>query len=469
MAAETMKEYLVKIGWNVDTQGFKKSLGIVNSLASKLSGTSLKVASSAIKGAGIVADALITVNKTLVSIVETTAELDLETERLARQYWTTEQNARSFSTALEVLGKSTSDLMYMTQEEYNQFIELNKLGKTLEAPAGLDDYLKQVRGLNFEISRLKLIFQYGARWVTYWISQFTSDDVQKFTNVLRNLGNYIIENIQPITKFIAKFFEIFYRLGKAALSILSALGKAFIWVVDLLDSQITRTILVIGILSKVLLASPITLFIGALLALLLLVDDYMTWKRGGDSALDWTKFDESFTNLKSSFDGLKESLQPVKDLLDYIWNTILGDLSPLDLLQGSLDGIADVLDGIAAALNIIKAFNDDLNNFGDVLTKKKSFSDYLNNDQGKLWSAIGNFFTHNDKDPIFGSEGSLRRLFSRSGVNTTTGSFGYDRSGGLGNTTNMTNNFTITGGDAVSIGNEVANKISKLYPTRSPY
>ena len=33
----------------------------------------------------------------------------------------------------------------------------------------------------------------------------------------------------------------------------------------------------------------------------------------------------------------------------------------------------------------------------------------------------------------------------------------------------MTNTFNIQGGDPVSIGNEVADKISKLYPTRSPY
>ena len=239
-----------------------------------------------------------------------------------------DQNARSFSTALKVMGKDTSDLLYMTREEYNQFIELNKLGRTLEAPKGLDDYLQKVRGLNFEINRLKLIFQYETRWVTYWISQFTGQDVETFTQKLRNLGDYIIRNIQPITKFIAKFFEAFYRLGKAGIKILSVLGKVIIWVVDLFDSQVTRTIAIVALLSKVLLASPLTMFIGALVMLLLLIDDYMTWQRGGDSALDWTKFDDSISNLKESFDGLKESLQPVKDLLDFIWNTIFGNLSP---------------------------------------------------------------------------------------------------------------------------------------------
>ena len=464
-----MKEYLVKIGWDVDEQGFRKSIGIVNSLVGKLSGSALGVASTAVKAAGLVASSLITVNETLVSVVETTADLDLETERLARQYWTTEQNARSFSTALKVMGKDTSDLLYMTREEYNQFIELNKLGRTLEAPKGLDDYLQKVRGLNFEINRLKLIFQYGTRWVTYWISQFTGQDVETFTQKLRNLGDYIIKNIQPITKFIAKFFEAFYRLGKAGIKIISVLGKAIVWVVDLFDSQVTRTIAVVALLSKVLLASPLTMFIGALVMLLLLIDDYMTWKRGGDSALDWTKFDESLGNLKGAFDDLKESIQPVKDLLDEIWNDIFGDLTPVNLLQKALEGVATVLDGIVAGINVISSFINDLNNFGQVLSGDKSFSDYMKNDQGKLWKAIGNLFGHNKNDPIFGSNGFLSKLFSNSGINTTTGSFGSDRSGGFGNTTNMTNTFNIRGGDAVSIGNEVANKISKLYPTRSPY
>lgn len=462
-----MKEYLVKIGWDVDEQGFRKSIGIVNSLVRRLSGTALGIASTAVKASGLVASALVTVNESLVSIVETTADLDLQTERLARQYWTTEQNARSFSTALEVLGKNTSDLMYMTAEEYRQFVELNQLGRTLEAPKGLDEYLKQVRGLNFEINRLKLIFQYGTRWVTYWISLFTGNDVESFTNKLRNLGDYIIKNIQPITQKIAKFFEAFYRLGKAGIRILSVLGKAIIYVVELLDSQVTRTIAIIALLSKVILASPLTMFISALVFLLLLIDDYMTWKRGGDSALDWTKFDESFSNLKTTFDDLKDSIQPVKDLLDYIWNQIFGNLSPIDLLQKALEGVADVLDGIAAALNVVKAFIDDLKNFGDVLSGNKSFSDYMENDQGKLWQAIGKVFTHNENDPIFGSNGWLSKLFS----NSSSGSFGSTRTGGFGSNTtnNQTNTINIYGNNAESIGNEVANKISNLYPTRTPY
>lgn len=466
-----MKEYLVKIGWDVDEQGFRKSIGIVNSLVGRLSGSALGVAASVVKGTGLVATALITVNKTLGNIIETTAELDIQTERLAREYWTTEQNARSFSTALEVLGHDMNDMLYMTREEYEQFIELNRLGRTLEAPKELDDYLKKVRGLNFEISRLRMIFKYGTRWVTYWISQFTGQDVETFTQKLRNLGDYIIKNIQPITKAIAKFFEVFYRLGKAGIKILSVLGKVLIWVVDLLDSQIARAILVIGVLTKVIMMSPLTMFISALVMLLLLIDDYMTWKRGGDSALDWSKFDETITGLNEQLDILKENLAPIKEFMDNIWDKYLSKLNPLEQLQKIVNFIAKDLEVISGAL-------DDINRIIEQIKQGKSIWEIIGG--GSKFGKAASEFAQSDnlitrlinnaagfdifgKNSFFGAIGSL---FSNSGL----------FSGGLvsgGNTTNstttMTNHFNIYGNDSNSIGDEIANRLGKMYPTRLPY
>ena len=470
MAAETMKKYLVEIGWDIDEEGFKKSLGIVNSVAARLTGKAAGIASSFIKAGGAVANVLITVNESLLNVVETTAELDLKTERLARQYWTTEQNARSFSTALKVLGKTKDDLMYMTSEEYKQFIELNKLGRTLEAPKDLDKYLQQVRALNFEVNRLKMIFQYGTRWVAYWISMFTGEDVESFTKKLRNLGDFIIKNIQPITRTIAKFFEIFYRLGKAGIKIFTVLGKAIVFVVDLLDSQIARAVLIIGALSKVLLASPLTMFIGALVMLLLLIDDYMTWKRGGESALDWSKFDEAITGLNEQLERLKQNLAPIKEFMDNIWDKYLSNLNPLEELQKVINFIAKDFEVISSAL-------DDINRIIEQIRQGKSIWEVLGDSKfGKTASEfaqsdnlITRLINNTAGFDIFGKNsfiGAIGSLFSNSGL----------FSGGLvsgGNTTNsntsVTNHFNIYGNDAGSIGDEIANRLGRMYPTRLPY
>ena len=173
MAIETLKEYLVKIGWNIDEVSFKNANSVIDGVTGKLSKSASGIASSFIKAGTIVGEAIVEINEQMFSLIDKTASLDYQTERLARQYWTSEKNVRSFSTALEAMGEDMNSIMYMTNEQYQRFIELNKLGRTLEAPKELDDYLIKVRGLNFEFNRLKVILQYASRWVVYWISKFT--------------------------------------------------------------------------------------------------------------------------------------------------------------------------------------------------------------------------------------------------------------------------------------------------------
>lgn len=462
MAAETMKDYLVKIGWDVDKEGFNKTMGVVNSVSDKLSGSAAGIASSFVKAGGIVADVLITVNETLLSVIETTALLDNETEELARRWWTSEENARSFNTALEVMGRTENDLLYMTEEQFRRVVDLNRLGRTLEAPKELDTFLTQVRGLNHEVNRLKVIFSYGTRWVTYWVSQFLGDDVEKFTTKLRELGDYIAKNLPAITKVIAKFFETFYRLGKAAVTVLATIGKSIVWVVDLLDSQITRAILVVGVLAKALLLSPVTMFIGALLALLLLVDDYMGWKEGKDSYLDWSKYDESIQNIANSFNELKEAVAPIKEAFDQAFSGLVDWIDDLDILQSVLDGIANTLNIIVVAANDLKAF-------GDVLSGEKSFSDYMENDEGKLWDSITNFFTNNGEGYFGGRTGKSWKeiLFGMANRNFDP----YARGGGFEGTGIGTQNNTINinGNDSKGIADAVVDSLNKYYPVRTPY
>ena len=457
-----MKQYLVKIGWDIDKDGFSKTMGVVNNVANKLSGSASGIASSFVKAGGIVADVLITVNETLLSVIETTAKLDNETEELSRRWWTSEENARSFNTALKVMGESEKDLLYMTEEQFQRVVDLNRLGRTLEAPKELDTFLTQVRGLNHEVNRLKVIFSYGTRWVTYWVSQFLGDDIAKFTAKLRELGDYITKNLPVITKVVAKFFEVFYKLGKAAVTVLATIGKAIVWVVDLLDSQITRAILVVGVLAKALLLNPVTMFIGALLALLLVVDDYMTWQRGGESYLDWSKYDESIQNIVGSFNELKEAVAPIKEAFDQAFSGLIDWIDDLDILQSALDGIANALNIIVVAVNDLKAF-------GDVLGGEKSFSDYMENDQGKLWDSFTNFFTNNGEGYFGGRTGKSWKeiLFGISNRNFDPYARGSGFEGiGIGT---QNNNVYVTAPDAQSAAKAVVESLNKNYPVRTPY
>nr|DAP50310.1 MAG TPA: hypothetical protein [Caudoviricetes sp.] len=316
-----------------------------------------------------------------------------------------------------------------------------------------------------------MIFQYGTRWLVYWISLFTGNDVENFTQKLRNLGDYIIKNIQPITQKIAKFFEIFYRLGKAGIKLLSAFGKGIIWLVDLFDSQITRTIAIVALFSKILLASPLNMFITALVLLLLLIDDYMTWQRGGESALDSSKFDESLTNLKNTLNGLKEELQPIKDLLDTIWNDFLSNLDPVEELNKLIDYIASDLEVIQGALkdinNFIKAIKEG-KSLKEILGMESNFgqaaSEFVQKDN--LFTKFINMIARQD---VLGSNSILGRLGALAS-NSGFFSGGFISGGNTSNQSNYQNNtINVYGDNAKSIGDEVANRLKNLYPTRLPY
>ena len=141
---ESLKDYLVKIGWDLDESGFKNATNKITSIKSKLDKVKgikdgFKVASDVILGS------LKVVNEAILDVVESTALLDYETEKQARLWWVSEQQARSYETALNALGETNADLLTMTNEQYRRLYELNQLGRSLEAPKELDDFLLLVR------------------------------------------------------------------------------------------------------------------------------------------------------------------------------------------------------------------------------------------------------------------------------------------------------------------------------------
>lgn len=357
---ETMQEYLVKIGWNVDENSFKNTRDIIDDIKDSLIGSASKIASSFTKAAGIVGDVIYSVNEQMFSIIETTAQLDYQTERLARQYWSTEKNVRSFQTALDVLGESENSMMFMTDEQYKRFIQLNQLGRTLEAPKELDTYLVKVRDINFEFSKLKMIAQYGARWVTYWLSQLTGKDTDTVLKKLRSINDYIIKNLPKITAQISKFFYFFYRMSKTIVWALKGIGSAVVGVLDIFDSSVSRVIALVGVLSAALVLSPVFAFVAALTALLLVIEDYMSWKEGKQTLFDWTEFDKSFTDLKQTLSDVNETLTPIKEKITEIFDKI-------ELKQKLMDGLKAWLDSISGFLDIIDIALDGISNTIKVL------------------------------------------------------------------------------------------------------
>lgn len=389
-ANETLKEYLVKIGWNVDMKGFKIAGSITDKLKEKLTANAGEMGKAFITASSQIVEAIDEVSSWMTRLIFKTADADLAIEKLDRRFYAAEQNVRSYRYALDALGENEDDLFYMTDEQYNRFIQLNSLGKRLEAPKELDDYLVKVRDLQFEFSKIKMFLDYGRRWIVYWLGRMQEPQFIKLTNFFKRLTTFIEKNLPKITFGIAKFFDIFIRLGTAAFTIAKSIFGIF--------TSIDPAILKIGAsligLFAIIKSGPIGWLIMSILFLLALIDDYLTWKRGGDSLFDWTKTDEALQGLISTWEDLNavvsdllKVFQPLFDLVKDIF--------------GEIDGKQIIIDAITTALNLLKI---PLVAIKHTLEFIKSFVDLADKGKMQLDKTLKNVLGEENYVKVFGSE-----------------------------------------------------------------
>lgn len=197
--------------------------------------------------------------------------------------------------------------------------------------------------------------------MVYWISKFTGKNVETLTAKLRSFGDYLIKNLPQITEKVSRFFWGAYRLGKAAVMVVKGLGNALVSLVDTFDSSFTRILAIVTVLGAAMLKSPVFAFVAALTALLLVIEDYMSWKEGKLTVFDWAQFDESLTDLKQSLSDLNDQFTPIKEAIDGIFDK-------LDLKQKAMDALKAWLDSVSGFLDIIKIALDGIHNLVGLLS-----------------------------------------------------------------------------------------------------
>lgn len=415
MNPETLKEYLVKIGWNVDESSFNQASNKLNSFVNKYIEKTGTLGKALFGTSSIVLGVLKTVNEAMGEVISTTASLDLEEEKLARRYWISEEAARSYSTALEALGESHADILNMTDEQYRRLVELNNLGKSLEAPKEANDFLLLIRDIQFEFSKLRVEIKYGTRWVTYYLGKFLGPDAQKVKQDLKNANAWIQRNLPVISEKVARFFEMFYRLGKAAFTIGKAIFNILLDIFSLFDNKLGKTAGLIGSFFLLIKSGPIGWFIAALTTLLLLIDDYMTWQRGGASAIDWSAFDDKFKNIKQDMTDIKDDLKVIFDFVSDIIEKVNPEVSILGLFKEAVSGIRSFTSLIADDFDRIAGFIDAIQN-GDLFEKIKEFNfgEWFTNRTGDISDFYNNPIVNS---AIPGSEdvGLIASLFNKLG------------------------------------------------------
>ena len=381
---EVMKEYLVSLGFKVDTSSLnsaQKAMRQAEDMVGKFSSSS--VTNFAKASTGVIA-LVATANLAIAKFVGGLAQASLENEIFARKMWMNVDSARAYTSSINALGVSLQDL-YLSPELMQKYLELNNLAKDMAVP-GYDKAMLGVRDITFEFQKLKLEGTYALQWIEFYLTKILAGPMGDFKKALATMNDSMQKNMPKWTEKVAMVVSWFVRLGLAAWKVRDGIGAIM---------------LVFTAFKAIkMLTNPFALMMLGLTALLLLIDDFSTYERGGQSAWKWIdKLGDSLkgsglgiADFKKDIDGVLKSVGDLGvsfgDLFKVLKDAGAGDLASkaltasLTILDGLLKGMAKSVSLIAGGLQGLTTgdwskfnqstdfFNDPMKGYRDNLKKQ---------------------------------------------------------------------------------------------------
>lgn len=413
MNAETIKDFLVSLGFNLDESGYQK----FNSVLTGATANAIKMG-LAVEGAAL-------------SVVAFTAKIASGLDQL---YWASQrtgatvQGIKAVGYAVSQVGGS-ADAARSSLENLSRFMRnnpgaegfLNRLGvQTRDASGKMRDMSSIFTGVGQKLSSMPYYRanQYAQmlgidentlmamrRGVGQFSAQYSAMakaigfnaneaavSSNRFMTSLRafseaagmardkigatlagglvgsmdNLRKQLLDNWPRIEAVLTKVIKGILWAGDAITRVLWRAGGAVSDIIDWfkrLDPATQQLITLFGallvawrLLNSAFLASPIGIVMMLAGALVLLYDDYKTWKEGGDSLIDWEKWapgvNEALKNIKElqdSISGLTDSLLKLLGMDPKSWSLkwdFQNFISQMGEFGKMLNLIADLLNAI---------------------------------------------------------------------------------------------------------------------------
>lgn len=277
---ETLKDYLVKLGFQVDNAGYRKTQEIFEKLNSIVSQTSDSMAASYAKAAVTMAGAVTSIGTATVSLMGHLANADLSYQKYAMRMHMSIDTARQLKIVTDAMGESLEDIAWIP-ELRERYFRLMEQARKMETPGDSRERLRYLRDVRYEFSRLKVEGTYGLQWLGYNLFKYLVNPVTGAKFGLKDINDYIASHIPQWSDTVAKF------LSRIVIGLLDA-GKAVMdfagWLKKLWDSMSEgqKAVTIFSGLAALFLATgPFGKAIAAMSTLILLINDYQTYLRGG--------------------------------------------------------------------------------------------------------------------------------------------------------------------------------------------
>ncbi|EBV3643895.1 lytic transglycosylase catalytic [Salmonella enterica subsp. enterica serovar Kottbus] len=370
MNAETIKDFLVSLGFGIDEAGYEKFESVLAGITANAIKTGLAVEGAALSVVAFTAkiasgldnlywasqrtgatvqgiqsigyavsqvggnvDAARTSLESLSRFVRNNPGAEGFLNRLGVQTRDASGNMRDMAAIFTGVGQKLSSMPYYRANQYAQMLGIDE--NTLMAMRrGIGQfsaqYSEMTKAIGFNAdqaavssNRFMTSLKAFGEMAGMARDKIGSNLAEGMAGSIDNLRKRILENFPKIETTITKIVKGILWLGdivgRVALRIVEGVGDIIDWW-GKLDKETKTLIEVIGglvvamrILNSTFWMSPVGLITGLIVALGLLWEDYKTWKEGGNSLIDWEKWQPAIDKAKDAMVWLRDHLLELKD------------------------------------------------------------------------------------------------------------------------------------------------------------
>lgn len=446
MNAETLKDFLISLGFKVDDAGARKFDAIVTGVTLKAIELGAKVelaAASVVAFTAKVASGLdnlywasqrtgATVEgikqigyavsqmggsvdgargslESLAQFIRTSPGAEGFLNRLGVQTRDASGNMRDMATIFTGVGQRLSSMPYYRANQYAQMLGMDE-NTLLAMRRGIGEYMGQYNAMKKAIgfnpdqaaaasNRFMTSLRSFGEMAGMARDKIGSNLAGGLAGAIDNLRRQILDNFPKIERTINAVVKGILWMGEAVgrvvYRLIQAAGDIRDWWKGL-DEDSKKLLGTLGgmlvvwrLLNAAMLASPITWVLALAGALLLLYDDYKTWKEGGKSLIDWDKWEPAINFALTAIEKLWTGVKRLKDELIKLFGIDPKTWSikfEFDSLKKQFNELSKMLDTIGKLLNAIDegrwsdaaAYARQLLNQGDEPTPSNAVTDSAN-------------------------------------------------------------------------------------------
>ena len=336
--ADTIQEFVVRLGTQIDNSGFQQMLSLLDS--------------NKLKALGVTA-ALSAATTAVYKFVESVTKEEFELKQLSKTKGKTIEDLRAQETALKSMGMTLKDINKDgdLKKIYN---DINETNKALALP-NLEATLKNVRELQGSFWKLKSVADYAVEWIGIKVLANLEEPINRITEVFNKVSTWLRDNIHSVSTKIATYITAF---SKGVYGIAEGVGKIFNWITELPDGVKSIGVAIVGLWALIK-SGPIGQILTAVTLIGDLIHDYENYQWNKTQPEDkqveiglpdlWKTLDEEglagvlHKLMTSMGDALRKAAEGVEgiDLMKVLFGSKFGDQSAEDIVLGLFHSVTD--------------------------------------------------------------------------------------------------------------------------------